>query len=178
MIVSVFILRGGILPGGTDGAVSSAGMDALGRQLAAIKGVTVSVYNWGDWRITAMDIWHAQLAGHKIVLIGYSGGGSRATMLACLPNKPHIDLMVCYDPSPAWQMFPRNQDGKQLPLLENVVKAYCFHNTTPMMFGLGGGELIGLQVYNFDIAEQHLLVQFDQRFHDRTIGAIRSLLTP
>ena len=94
MTVSVFILRGGILPGGVDGIASSAGMDALGRQLAAIHGVTVSVYNWGQWQVAAWDLWRAQAAGHKIVVIGYSGGGWCATQLADLPNKPAIDLMV------------------------------------------------------------------------------------
>ena len=43
MIVSVFILRGGILPNGIDGIASSAGMDALGRQLASIGGIGVHV---------------------------------------------------------------------------------------------------------------------------------------
>jgi hypothetical protein len=38
------------------------------------------------------------------MVIGYSGGGSRATWLANLPAKPKIDLMVLYDPSPTWQM--------------------------------------------------------------------------
>ena len=65
MTVSVFILRGGILHGGADGIVSSAGMDALGRQLAAIHGVTVRVYNWGAWQTAAWDLWRAQGAGIK-----------------------------------------------------------------------------------------------------------------
>ncbi len=169
MTVAVFILRGGILPNGIDGIASSAGMDALGRRLEDIVGPPVRVYNWGQWQTAAWDLWRAQVAGSKIVLIGYSGGGSRATWLANLPNKPNIDLMVCYDPSPPWQMQR---------IESNVVKAYCYHNTWPLMFGLGGGEMVGVQVYNFDIAEQHLLVQFDERLHERTIGAVRSLLTP
>ena len=90
MTVAVFILRGGILPNGVDGIASSPGMDALGRQLAAINGVTVRVYNWGAWQTAAQDLWRAQAAGSKIVLIGYSGGGWCATLLADLPNKPQI----------------------------------------------------------------------------------------
>jgi hypothetical protein len=165
--VSVFILRGGVLHGGADGVVSSAGMDALGRQLAAIHGVTVGVYNWGQWQSVAWDMWRAP-AGSKIVLIGYSGGGWCATLLADLPNKPAIDLMVVYDPSPAWQMKP---------IGPNVKRAICYHNQHPLMFGLGGGVLIGTtDIETVNIAEQHLAVQFDQKLHNHTIDAVRSLL--
>ena len=167
MTVAAFILRGGILPGGGDGVVSSAGMDLLGNRLTDL-GCVVSRYNWGAWLTAAQDLWRAQAAGSKIVLIGYSGGGSRATWLADLPNKPQIDLMVLYDPSPAWQMKP---------IGPNVKRAICYHNTTPLMFGLGGGVLTGTtKIETVDIAEQHLAVQFDGKLHDLTISAVRSLL--
>ena len=166
-MVSVFMLRGGILPSGVDGIVSSAGMDLLGNRLAEL-GCVVSRYNWGAWQTAAQDLWRAQAAGSKIVLIGYSGGGWCATLLANLPNKPQIDLMVLYDPSPAWQMKP---------IGPNVKRAICYHNTAPLMFGLGGGVLTGTtRIETIDIAEQHLLVQFDQKLHDRTIAAVRGLL--
>jgi hypothetical protein len=45
------------------------------------------------------------------------------------------------------------------------------------MFGLGGGVLIGTtDIETVNIAEQHLAVQFDQKLHNHTIDAVRSLL--
>jgi hypothetical protein len=120
----------------------------------------------------------------KIVVIGYSGGGSRATWLANMPSKPQIDLMVHYDPSPRWQMKP---------IGTNVKKALCYHNTQPLMWvpgigSLGGGELVPSAaardvldtpaIETVDIAEQHFLVQVDQSLHQRTVDAVRSLVSP
>ena len=64
------------------------------------------------------------------------------------------------------------------PIGPNVKRAICYHNQHPLMFGLGGGALTGTtDIETVDIAEQHLAVQFDQKLHDRTVAAIRSLLT-
>jgi hypothetical protein len=98
-------------------------------------------------------------------VVGYSGGGSRATWLAnSVLHKP-IDLMVTYDPSPSWQM-------QNLP--PNVKKAITYQNQVPF-FSLGGGVLTGPNVTRLLIAEQHLVVQFDERLHRITLQAIEEL---
>ncbi len=171
----VYLLLGGLV--GTDGTVTSAGMFHLADMLRTLPDTTVTTYNWSSWP----DAYRAILANQgkaKIVVIGYSGGGSRATWLANMPTKPQIDLMVSYDPSPRWQMKP---------IGANVKKALCYHNTQPMMYmpgigSLGGGELVArapgkgdAAIENLDIAEQHFLVQVDQSLHQRTLEAVRTL---
>jgi pimeloyl-ACP methyl ester carboxylesterase len=177
--VKVFLLLGGLV--GTDGTVTSAGMFHLANMLRELPDTTVTTYNWSSWP----DAYRAILANQgkaKIVVVGYSGGGSRATWLANMPSKPQIDLMVYYDPSPRWQMKP---------IGANVKKALCYHNTQPLMWvpgigSLGGGELVAKAgeifaapaIETVDIAEQHFLVQVDQSLHQRTVDAVRSLVTP
>lgn len=180
--VQVYLLLGGLV--GTDGTVTSAGMFHLATMLRQLPDTTVTTYNWSSWP----DAYKAILANQgkaKIVVIGYSGGGSRATWLANMPTRPQIDLMVSYDPSPRWQMKP---------IGTNVKKALCYHNTQPMMWmpgigSLGGGELVArapgrgdsvasATIENLDIAEQHFLVQVDQSLHQRTVEAVRSLMSP
>jgi pimeloyl-ACP methyl ester carboxylesterase len=178
--VQVYLLLGGLV--GSDGSVTSAGMFQLAKMLRALPDTTVATYTWDRWP----DAHKAILANEgkaKIVVIGYSGGGSRATWLANMPLKPKIDLMVYYDPSPKWQMKP---------LSTNVTRALCYHNTRPMMWvpglgNLGGGELVGetlgesseathsASIEIINIAEQHMLVQADQTLHRRTVEAVRAL---
>jgi pimeloyl-ACP methyl ester carboxylesterase len=177
--VQVYLLLGGLV--GSDGSVTSAGMFQLAKMLRALPGIKVRTYTWEKWA----EAYKAILANEgkaKIVVIGYSGGGSRATWLANMPSKPQIDLMVNYDPSPKWQMKS---------IGSNVKKALCFHNTKPMMWmpgvgALGGGQLVGNapgfsdrsghgRIESINIAEQHMLVQVDQSLHERTVKAVEAL---
>jgi hypothetical protein len=79
-----------------------------------------------------------------------------------------IDLMVAYDPSPTWQMEP---------LRANVDLAVCYYNLSPMMLGLGGGQLTGSaqKIVTIEISEQHLAVQFDAALHARTVAFVQEL---
>jgi hypothetical protein len=177
--VHVYLLLGGLV--GSDGSVTSAGMFQLAKMLGALPGTKVRTYTWDKW----VEAYKAILANEgkaKIVVVGYSGGGSRATWLANMPSKPQIDLMVNYDPSPKWQMKSVGS---------NVKRALCFHNTKPMMYmpgigALGGGQLVGNApsfdsrsghgpIETINIAEQHMLVQVDQSLHKRTIEAVGAL---
>lgn len=173
--MKIFLLHGGIVS--TDGVVTSAGMNGLAAMLRRLPGIGfVQTYLWGNWRTTYNDIMNNQ--SDKIGVIGYSGGGAKATWVAngwfgsgSYPKdaspKPRIDLMVLYDPSPKWSM---------MPVGDNVTRAICYHNTTPMMFGLGGGVLTGAHVETLDIREQHLAVQFDQDLHHRTVVYVEETL--
>jgi pimeloyl-ACP methyl ester carboxylesterase len=163
MSIAVFNLLGGLW--GWDGVISSIGMMSLGSTLNAIPGVTCENYLWTDYENAKAAI-RTIKPFNKIVIIGYSGGGSRATWLVNEIPIINVDLMVLYDPSPSWQMKPINW---------NVKRAICFHNTNPAMFGLGGGVLVGKPVTTINISEQHLGVQFDQTLHSRTIAAIKEL---
>ena len=163
----VYLLLGGLQ--GKDGWVTSAGMYRLRSSLAELPDVTVSTYDWPSYKKVAADI--ALLPKDDIVVvIGYSGGGAKATWLANLPSKPRIDLMVLYDPSPPW--------GMQV-IGPNVKRALCYCNVTPVFFGLGGGVLRGrdTQVETVKIYEQHMLVQVDQTLHQRTIEEVKKAST-
>jgi hypothetical protein len=116
-----FLLLGGLE--GIDGFVDSAGMEALIPMLSAI-GVPTTMHTWDKWQ-DALPEMRALPADCKTIVIGYSGGGSRATWVANsarwavnrLERSP-IHLMVLYDPSPSWQMEPVGQQrdpGTVLP---------------------------------------------------------------
>src|SRR5262249_37342497 len=97
----VYLLLGGLQ--GQDGWVTGAGMYGLRSPLAQLPDVTVTTYGWPSYKKVAADI--AVLPKDDIVIvIGYSGGGAKATWLANMPSKPQIDLMIMYDPSPPWGM--------------------------------------------------------------------------
>lgn len=165
-MVRAFILLGGLF--GPDGVVTSAGMYGLANMLEKLPGVGVTTYCWSDWQNIVPLLYPRQ--GGKVAVLGYSGGGSRATWLAD-SSSGTIDLMVLYDPSPSWQMKP---------IGGNVLHAVCYHNTWPLFFGLGGGVLTTVPEYSgkletIDIAEQHLAVQFNPDLHARTVALVRSL---
>jgi hypothetical protein len=172
-MISVHILLGGVF--GFDGPVMSAGMYGLAKKIAAIPEVAVKTWTWNNWEAVLQAL--LAESGQK-VLIGYSGGGSRATWVTYYSLAPDIDLMVAYDPSPKWQVQP---------LHSNVKKAICYYNLHPMMpsfYGmLGGGKLVPAAVdgckdiLTRTISEQHLLVQADQKLHAATVEAIVELGT-
>jgi pimeloyl-ACP methyl ester carboxylesterase len=162
--VFIFILLGGLI--GPDGYAVSPGILRLAQRLDAFG--EVSTYSWtaqGEvtQRIAALD------PSDKVVLIGYSGGGFAITEIAeqLNANAPHkVDLLIAYDPSPAWSMKS---------LGKNVAKAICYCNSRPLMLGLGGAQLRGQSVETVPISEQHLAVQFDESLHKRTIAEIEKL---
>jgi pimeloyl-ACP methyl ester carboxylesterase len=160
----VYVLLGGFA--GADGYVDSSGMLLLARRIAWIPYTWVESYNWADWVTAANRIWALPTKDTRVVVIGYSGGGSRATWLANSILHKKIDLVVTYDPSPAWQM-------QNLP--PNVKKAITYQNQRRFFFDLGGGELTGPNVERFQIAEEHLAVQLDERLHQITLRAIEEL---
>ena len=164
--VHCFILDGGLM-GGTAELSVNEGMGALAIQLHALgTNVNVTTYPWGQYERIPVE--HPNKPDDALVVIGYSGGGSRATYLAQEHPSLIIDLMVLYDPSPAWQMKRING---------NVKDAICYHNTNPMFGNLGGGVLRGsAPITTIDIAEEHLFVQNDQSLHDRTVSAVKALL--
>jgi|SRR5262245_13181452 len=171
----VYLLLGGI--NSSDGWVTSAGMFGLRSSLAELRDVEVTTYEWASFKKVADDI--ALLPKDDIVIvIGYSGGGAKATWLAngyfggsfpkdALP-RPQIDLMILYDPSPTWSM---------MPIQDNVKRAICYRNVTPLFFGLGGGVLVGnnTQIDTIDVFEPHLLVQMNSTLHQRTIAEVKKV---
>lgn len=177
---TAIILLGGIAPAipwfglkdGWDGRVTSAGMLTLERMLTA-QGVDVHVLIWGDYISAFPIIVKAAADNQIIILIGYSGGASRATWLVNEKSCPMINLLVAYDPSPWWQT-------KDIP--HHVQKAICYHNLHPMMpsiYGfLGGGQLtskVKVPITTVDISEQHLFVQADMKLHLQTVEAVKAL---
>lgn len=159
------MLLGGFV--GKDGWVTSAPFLGLRAQIAAqFPQAKIVVDTWDDYRTVGDQI--AEHQSDKIVLIGYSGGGSRATWLANeFRTNDRIDLMVLYDPSPRWQMKDIGNT--------KVIKCLQYYNSSPKFFLLGGGFCKGPQVTTIDIAQFHPAVQSNQALHDRTLGAIRQV---
>ena len=186
----IYVLLGGVapaipflkIPDGADGWVTSRGLVTFANDLTTYTRTIVHTYVWGNWE-TCLNDMEAEYRrgipeGDKMIVIGYSGGGSRATYIGySLPAKYIIDLMVLWDPSPKWQM--------QYQLGPNVKKILQFHNTNPMMpsqYGmLGGGEVKirsenhTTKVETVSIAEQHLLVQADKSIKAKTLTEIFAL---
>ena len=163
-MVKVFILLGGLI--GVDGYAVSPGILMLAHKLEAFG--DVSTHNWGARGEVTHSVAHLD-PNDKVVLIGYSGGGFAITQIAdeLNGNPPRkIDLLIAYDPSPAWSMAS---------LGKNVAKAICYCNSSPLMLGLGGAHLRGQSVETVPISEQHLAVQFDGSLHKRTIAEIEKL---
>jgi len=169
MTTRVYLILGGLFS--ADGYVTSYGMLSLRSMVQeSIPGAVFNTYLWGDFLKC-----HADMMAHqedRTAVIGYSGGGTRATWIANgygspapLP-KPRIDLMVLYDPSPAWQMMTTGS---------NVRKAVNYHNETPWMFGLGGGILRGPNVRTIPVRMQHLALQVSASLHEQTLTFIKEL---
>ena len=162
--VKVFLLLGGFW--GFDGYITSLGMVLLGGMLRDA-GFDVETYQWAHWEKCGLDIKVQKAMGRKTALIGYSGGGSRATWIANARPAPEIDLLVAYDPSPSWQM---------MDIGKNVKKAICYWNRTPFFFGLGGGRLEGdTIIQTIPIRENHVFVQSDMNLHEKTLQALGAL---
>lgn len=175
----IHLLLGGMTGGPLDRLPpSNTGMFALKRMLAPR---LVTDWTWGDWMRCVDDIRANYKEGNQVVLIGYSGGGSRGCyatrMLASVAPVIPVTLLVAYDPSPADQM---------LGLADNVQSACCYYNERPMMWWpgvgrLGGGRLFAVEqrsppvIETMTVRQQHLLVQFDQELHRRTIALIDAL---
>lgn len=158
-MIHIFVLLGGLY--GIDGWVDSTGMVSLASRLSKMDNTVVRTFPWSDFEQVTREVNEVPVTD-KVVLVGYSGGGSRATWIANSARRA-INLIIAYDPSPTWQV-------QHLP--SRVKKAVCYYNSTPMMLGLGGGKLTGDHVETFEIKEQHLAVQFDERLHEITVARI------
>lgn len=166
-MMQISLLLGGMM--GPDGWIDSAGMLTLRKQLAPL---VVDVFTWNDYAKISR-----RQAVEKFVLIGYSGGGTRAIMWANWQHVLPVDLMVLYDPSPSWQMEA---------IGPNVAHVITYQNSAPDMpvpfLGNLGGGVAALQAGNtvtklerVMIAEQHLAVQNDAKLHAQTVAAVKAL---
>jgi hypothetical protein len=163
-----------LLLGGMTGTVldrpTTGGMLKLVELLAPLK---VTTWYWGQWPQAWQAIYAAWHATDQLIIIGYSGGGSRGTYLCNALFPAPIALFVAYDPSPAREMHP---------IRRNVVKAVCYYNERPLMLGLGGGlvtsESPGHHPPAIDVEPiklQHLRVQYSAQLHAKTVELIKGL---
>lgn len=166
-----YILLGGIMS--ADGYLTSSGMFGLKSRLAQLDDVVTYHYTWANYRDCATEI--AAHPTDKNIIIGYSGGAWKATVLAHEYPQLTIDMLIAYDASPAWNV---------LPLGPNVKAAVCYFNAHPMMWWpgvgkIGGGKLVadkgGPKVLTVIVREQHLAVQFDGNLHRMTVETIKNM---
>ena len=77
-MIRVFVIRGGLW--GPDGPWTSAGMDGLANEISKLPNVEVSTFhNWSDAQAIADEVVKVNSAA-EIAIVGFSGGGSRATL--------------------------------------------------------------------------------------------------
>jgi hypothetical protein len=173
----IYVLLGGMI--GPDGILDSIGIEALAARLR--EWGVVKTYTWTSWEQAGLEMTKVQVGSkvgeNKIVLIGYSGGGSRATWLANTRfgdslSRPMIDLLITLDPSPQHDMKP---------FRANVLRAVNFYNTMqdlawPGVGKLGGGALIGArEVEEIKINMPHLAVQTDPGIQDKVIELVKEV---
>ncbi len=162
-MLRIYTILGGFI--GFDGYVTSAGLYGLNHQIEEkFPYAKITTYTWSEYRKVGFTIAEYQRDRHAV--IAYSGGGSRATWLANVFRSRMIDRMILYDPSPHWQMMPIGNTG--------VVKALVYQNSAPFFFGYGGGAVEGRpgQVQTVPISMNHVVVQFSQELHNRTLAEL------
>jgi hypothetical protein len=162
----VYMLLGGMF--GPDGValapIENSGMLVMQAQLRAM-GCDVKVETWDNWARFIPMIG----AGAKNILVGYSGGGTRAIYLVDHPHfRQTIDLMILIDPSPKSQM--RTVGG-------NVKHVLLIHNSFPGVYG--GGDLVinnlTPPVHRIDVSAPHLMVPELPQVQEAVFSAVRSL---
>jgi hypothetical protein len=173
----IHVLLGGMQ--GPDGFLDSAGIEFLALRLAPL-GI-VRTYPWSEWERAGEAISSTQvgtkIGANTFVLIGYSGGGSRATWLVDKRfdnaiSRPMIDLLITLDPSP---------EGDMRPIRTNVLRVVNFHNKMQDLFWpgigkLGGGRVTGARVVEeVEINMPHLAVQADVGVHEKVIELVEGV---
>jgi pimeloyl-ACP methyl ester carboxylesterase len=161
----VYMLLGGLV--GPDGAVlapvENSGMLVIQGELR-VMGCELHVETWDQWAKFVPLIGPAS-AAYKNILIGYSGGGWRATTLAN-STRAQIDLLILIDPSPEWKMEPVGS---------NVVRSLLIHNNQKMG-NLGGGELQASgPIERLEVSAPHLLVPELPEVQKKVIETVRDL---
>ena len=172
MTTHVFILLGGVT--GYDGQITSRGMLNLGYKLAALPDTNVVTHEWSQAQAVVDAIKKLHASDDKLVLIGYSGGGPAAIVVANAIAPRPVHLMVLFDPSPASQMVIHRTGS-------NVERAECYYDTSlwliALSLGLGGGYIRGKakSIENLRYNELHLDIQNDPNLHARVINIVRDL---
>lgn len=159
----VYVLLGGMV--GVDGSLFSRGMADLAVRIARIPDVICTTHYWTSYWNVVTRIKKDTRSTNNI-LVGYSGGGSRATWVTRYVFPRVIDLVVGYDPSPISSM---------LPFRGNVKEAICYSNKYTS-FGLGAGRFMGIDNMKIiTLNETHLAVQYDEMLHSQTLVAIAGI---
>lgn len=157
------VLRGGVW--GWDGPAVSSGMDKLASQIRALGGPTY-VFNWNDYA-GPLAVINALPEAALVAMMGYSGGGMMVPWL-CHRTKDVVDLAIGIDPSPWTQVNTQTVRAKRV---------ICYHNETPMFFGLGGGIYANKHMTVRPLRQMHLNVQFNRAVWNEIIGDIKALST-
>jgi hypothetical protein len=168
-IKHVYMLLGGMF--GPDGIalapIENSGMIVMQAQLRAM-GCDVHVETWDNWARFIPMIG----AGARNILIGYSGGGTRAIYLVDHPHfRQTIDLMILIDPSPKSQMRTVG---------ENVKRVLLIYNSFPGRYGVyGGGDLVinnhTPPVHRIEVHAPHLMVPELPQVQEAVFSAVREL---
>jgi hypothetical protein len=161
----IYMLLGGLI--GPDGIalapIENSGMIVMQAQLK-VMGCEVYVETWDNWA-RLIPMMGPASADYRNIVIGYSGGGSRATYLADHSSKPHIDLMILIDPSPKAQMRPVGA---------NVKHALLVYNNFPGL--LGGGTLSMFTPFKtVGVYAPHLMVPELPQVQEAVFSAVREL---
>ncbi len=150
---------------GQGGSLTSGGMRSLAARIAQIPGMRVSVHKWKYPGVIINSIQRLP-KDEPVILIGYSLGAHTVTYVAHYLPRREIALGICYDPS--------IYSAVQFPASANIQRLIVYHNNGRSR--LGHARISGPQVETVEINEGHLAVDYDQRLHASTIGAIVHVL--
>lgn len=163
-VVRIFILSGQF------GRIISGGMSALIGPLS--KHGKVTFHGWRDTSILV----EINSSKDKIVVVGYSLGANMLGYIG-VNSKRIIDLGVAYDPSKAWQGYPKIEeiDGEFVEDISNFKRVICFYNKGTWMIGGAKYASSSTEVEIVPTHQMHATVQFDGALHAYTEAAVATL---
>jgi hypothetical protein len=144
---------------GQGGRITSLGMVSLADRIAAL-GIETSTHSWGYPGIVVQSIQQLK-SMEPVAIIGYSLGANATTWISNKLSRV-VDLIVAYDPS-VWSNIE--------PAGRNVKRLLLYHNSGINFFGKA--RIPGPQVETTEISMSHILVDYSEPLHQKTLEAIR-----
>ncbi len=146
----------------------SFGMSQLADRLRSYGHTTY--HDWNDQSvISAVNAWSAQ---DKVAIVGFSLGANELGWMDKHFSRD-VDLGVAYDPSRQSPLVVPFSNGEYVQRADKYKRFLCYYN--PGTWFYGGSRYLGHQVETTKINMPHLMVQFDEGLHQKTLAAVKGL---
>jgi hypothetical protein len=151
-------------------AALSPGMMMLARRLEEFGPVTT--FTWGDTN-NQLEWIRSGLAIDRIALVGFSLGANQIGWLDQLLVSERIDLAIAYDPSRQSPLV-RKVGSEYVQTVRRTKRLVCYYNPRTWFYG-GSRYEYATNIETITINMPHMLVQFSQSLHARTIEEIEEI---